>query len=71
MTLIASEKTDAALRTHWRSKLHKRRCKKLKEPAYTIEEAEVAAGLGREPRKLATATALSNDGATGFQIPAL
>jgi len=44
--------TDAALRSHWRSKLHKRRCKALKEPAYTIEEAERAAGLGREERRL-------------------
>ncbi|TCD69089.1 Bud site selection protein 20 [Steccherinum ochraceum] len=43
--------TDAALRSHWRSKVHKRRCKQLKEPAYTIEEAERAAGLGREERR--------------------
>ncbi|KIM76478.1 hypothetical protein PILCRDRAFT_38420, partial [Piloderma croceum F 1598] len=40
--------TDSALTSHWRSKVHKRRCKQLKEPAYTIEEAERAAGLGRE-----------------------
>ncbi|KAL1718492.1 hypothetical protein EV715DRAFT_201104 [Schizophyllum commune] len=43
--------TDAALHTHWRSKLHKRRCKRLAEPAYTIEEAEAAAGLGRDTRR--------------------
>ncbi|TRM65913.1 hypothetical protein BD626DRAFT_453114 [Schizophyllum amplum] len=43
--------TDTALQSHWRSKLHKRRCKRLAEPAYTIEEAEMAAGLGREPRR--------------------
>jgi bud site selection protein 20 len=43
--------TDAALRSHWRSKVHKRRCKELKEPVYTIEEAERAAGLGREGKR--------------------
>lgn len=43
--------TDHALHTHWRSKVHKRRCKVLKEPAYTIEEAERAAGLGREDKR--------------------
>ncbi|KAH8103896.1 hypothetical protein BXZ70DRAFT_1075788 [Cristinia sonorae] len=43
--------SDTALRSHWRSKVHKRRCKALKEPAYTIEEAERAAGLGREERR--------------------
>ncbi|CAE6516213.1 unnamed protein product [Rhizoctonia solani] len=31
--------------------VHKRRCKQLKEPAYTIEEAERAGGIGREVRK--------------------
>lgn len=43
--------TDAALRSHWRSKVHKRRLKALKEPAYTIEEAERAAGLGKEGKR--------------------
>ncbi|KIM88435.1 hypothetical protein PILCRDRAFT_814330 [Piloderma croceum F 1598] len=43
--------TDSALTSHWRSKVHKRRCKQLKEPAYTIEEAERAAGLGREGKR--------------------
>ncbi|KAG8958871.1 Bud site selection protein 20 [Tulasnella sp. 419] len=43
--------TDAALKTHWKSKVHKRRVKVLKEPVYTIEEAERAGGLGRETRK--------------------
>jgi bud site selection protein 20 len=43
--------TDAALRSHWRSKIHKRRCKELKDPAYTIEEAERAAGLGKEGKR--------------------
>lgn len=43
--------TDAALRSHWKSKIHKRRCKALKEPAYTIEEAERAAGLGKEGKR--------------------
>ncbi|KAJ8456323.1 hypothetical protein ONZ45_g11465 [Pleurotus djamor] len=43
--------TDNALQSHWKSKVHKRRCKQLKEPAYTIEEAERAAGLGREDKR--------------------
>lgn len=43
--------SDHALQTHWRSKVHKRRCKALKEPAYTIEESEKAAGLGREGKR--------------------
>ncbi|KAF8511808.1 hypothetical protein BU17DRAFT_96867 [Hysterangium stoloniferum] len=43
--------SDHALQSHWKSKVHKRRCKALKEPAYTIEEGERAAGLGREKKK--------------------
>ena len=43
--------TDSALQSHWRSKVHKRRCKALKEPAYTIEESERAAGLGRDDKR--------------------
>ena len=43
--------TDVALKSHWRGKVHKRRCKELREPAYTIEESERAAGLGREGKK--------------------
>ena len=43
--------SDVALQSHWRSKVHKRRCKALKEPTYTIEEAEQAAGLGREGKR--------------------
>jgi len=37
--------------------VHKRRLKELKEPAYTIEEAERAAGLGREVRRTAVVVA--------------
>jgi bud site selection protein 20 len=48
--------SDAALKSHWRSKVHKRRCKALKEPAYTIEESERAAGLGREGKRVAIDT---------------
>ncbi|KZT07504.1 uncharacterized protein LAESUDRAFT_698818 [Laetiporus sulphureus 93-53] len=48
--------TDAALRSHWRGKVHKRRCKTLREPAYTIEESERAAGLGREGKRMTTTT---------------
>lgn len=47
--------TDAALNSHWKSKVHKRRCKQLKEPAYTIEESERAAGMGREGKRPITA----------------
>ncbi|KAI0689500.1 hypothetical protein BC835DRAFT_1282813 [Cytidiella melzeri] len=43
--------TDAALKSHWRSKVHKRRLKDLKVPAYTIEESERAAGLGKEGKR--------------------
>ncbi|PIL25224.1 transcription factor [Ganoderma sinense ZZ0214-1] len=49
--------TDHALRSHWKSKVHKRRCKALKEPAYTIEESERAAGLGKEGKRQTTTTA--------------
>lgn len=43
--------SDVALLSHRRSKVHKRRCKDLKEPAYTIEESERAGGLGREGKR--------------------
>lgn len=43
--------SDAALHSHWKSKVHKKRCRALKEPAYTIEECERAAGLGREGKR--------------------
>ncbi|KZV98755.1 hypothetical protein EXIGLDRAFT_831975 [Exidia glandulosa HHB12029] len=43
--------TDAALQSHWRSKVHKRRRRDLAQPAYTIEESEAAAGLGRDNRR--------------------
>jgi len=51
--------TDSALRSHWRSKIHKRRCKALKEPAYTIEESERAAGLGKDNKRAAAVVAKS------------
>ena len=43
--------TDTALKTHWKSKVHKRRRKELRDPAYTIEESERAAGLGRQGKR--------------------
>ncbi|KAI9464804.1 hypothetical protein F5148DRAFT_169438 [Russula earlei] len=52
--------TDSALQSHWRSKVHKRRCKALKEPAYTIEESERAAGLGRDKKREIAAAAESD-----------
>ncbi|KAF9055385.1 hypothetical protein BDZ89DRAFT_1088036 [Hymenopellis radicata] len=51
--------TDVALKSHWKSKVHKRRVKQLKEPVYTIEEAEMAAGLGRETRRPTTDVPIS------------
>ncbi|KAF5328169.1 hypothetical protein D9619_013430 [Psilocybe cf. subviscida] len=51
--------TDAALKSHWKSKVHKRRLKQLREPAYTIEESERAAGLGRETRRPVVASTSS------------
>ena len=48
--------TDSALQSHWKSKVHKQRCKALKEPAYTIEESELAAGLGRDDRRAVATT---------------
>lgn len=53
--------TDVALKSHWKSKVHKRRCKLLREPAYTIEESELAAGLGRDNRQITAATLLPPD----------
>lgn len=40
--------SDAALNTHTKSKVHKRRLKELREGAYTVEESERAAGLGTD-----------------------
>ena len=34
------------MKTHVRTKVHKRRLKELKEVAYTVEESEQAAGMG-------------------------
>ncbi|KAL7414547.1 hypothetical protein BDY24DRAFT_385601 [Mrakia frigida] len=39
--------TDAALNTHWKSKLHKRRLKTLEQPAHTPEESILAWGLAK------------------------
>ncbi|KAJ7798433.1 hypothetical protein B0H14DRAFT_3492492 [Mycena olivaceomarginata] len=41
--------------------VHKRRCKQLKDPAYTIEESERAAGLGPAERKPPTVAAGMDD----------
>jgi len=46
--------SDVALKSHWKGKVHKRRCKELRDPAYTIEESERAAGLGREGKREGT-----------------
>ncbi|KAL7423575.1 hypothetical protein Q5752_001155 [Cryptotrichosporon argae] len=43
--------TSLALATHKKSKVHKRRLKELRDPAYTREEAERAAGLGVDNRQ--------------------
>ena len=54
--------TDAALQSHWKSKVHKRRVKALQEPAYTIEEAERAAGLGRENKRATSSSTNAQPG---------
>jgi hypothetical protein len=46
--------TDNAIKAHWKTKIHKKRCKNLREPAYTIEESERAAGLGKEGKRPST-----------------
>ena len=43
--------SDEALNSHWKSKVHKRRLKELKDFVHTIEMAEWAAGLHREWKK--------------------
>jgi len=45
--------TESAIETHRKTKLHKRRCKRLEQPAYTIEEAERAGGVGKDTRTVA------------------
>jgi len=61
LPLFRYYETDAALQSHWRGKIHKRRCKQLREPAYTIEESERAAGLGRETRRPVDAADVMTD----------
>ncbi|ODO07584.1 bud site selection protein 20 [Cryptococcus wingfieldii CBS 7118] len=43
--------SDLALKNHTKSKVHRRRLKDLKEPAYTIGESERAAGLGSDDKQ--------------------
>ncbi|WVQ71281.1 hypothetical protein IAR50_000807 [Cryptococcus sp. DSM 104548] len=43
--------SDLALKNHTKSKVHRRRLKELKEPAYTIAESERAAGLGSDDKQ--------------------
>ncbi|WVQ85719.1 hypothetical protein IAT38_007885 [Cryptococcus sp. DSM 104549] len=43
--------TDIALKAHLKTKVHRRRMKELKEPAYTVAESERAAGLGSDNRQ--------------------
>ncbi|ORX34135.1 putative bud site selection-related protein [Kockovaella imperatae] len=43
--------TEIALKAHLKSKVHKRRLKDLKDPAYTLREAEQSAGLGVDNRQ--------------------
>lgn len=43
----------ATLQIHLKTKVHKRRLKELKEKPYSQEEADAAAGLGRETRRSA------------------
>ncbi|EIW72703.1 hypothetical protein TREMEDRAFT_19744, partial [Tremella mesenterica DSM 1558] len=43
--------TEIALKAHLKSKVHKRRLRELKQPAYTVEESQQAAGLGVDKRQ--------------------
>lgn len=43
--------SEVALKAHWKTKVHKRRLKDLKEPAYTQAEADAAVGLGVDKRQ--------------------
>jgi hypothetical protein len=52
--LLRYYETDNAIKAHWKTKIHKKRCKNLREPAYTIEESERAAGLGKEGKRPST-----------------
>jgi bud site selection protein 20 len=51
LSLCRYYETDLALSTHRKSKVHRRRLKELKTPAYTIEESERAVGMGRDNGK--------------------
>ncbi|TIC03192.1 bud site selection-related protein [Wallemia mellicola] len=50
--------SDVALKGHSKTKVHRRRLKDLKEPAYTQAEADAAVGLGVDK----TQRSLKNDG---------
>ncbi|TIB78305.1 bud site selection-related protein [Wallemia mellicola] len=50
--------SDVALKGHSKTKVHRRRLKDLKEPAYTQAEADAAVGLGVDK----TQRSLNNDG---------
>ncbi|WVQ96984.1 hypothetical protein IAU59_004093 [Kwoniella sp. CBS 9459] len=43
--------TSLALKNHLKSKVHKRRLKELRDPAYTVAESERAAGMGTDNRQ--------------------
>lgn len=52
-----------ALEVHLKTKVHKRRLKELKDKPYSQEEADAAAGLGRETRRRASGS--GGDGSKG------
>eukprot|EP00041_Stephanoeca_diplocostata_P024892 m.641067 g.641067 ORF g.641067 m.641067 type:complete len:166 (+) comp22626_c0_seq7:266-763(+) len=53
-----------ALRTHVRTKIHKRRIKKLRDEPYSLKEAEQAAGMGQFTAKTATVSEAILEAAT-------
>ncbi|KAJ1673692.1 hypothetical protein EV182_004746 [Spiromyces aspiralis] len=52
--------SEQSLSEHRRGKFHKRRLKMLKEPAYTLEEAEAAAGLTTDNGKAQSQPVISS-----------
>ncbi|MES1907857.1 MAG: hypothetical protein MHM6MM_000895 [Cercozoa sp. M6MM] len=56
-------KDAATLSQHCRTKLHKKMVKRAAEPMYTQEEADAAAGLGREKYSNTEKPTAADDGA--------
>ncbi|KJE95932.1 hypothetical protein CAOG_06321 [Capsaspora owczarzaki ATCC 30864] len=55
---------ELSLNVHFKSKVHRRRLKELKEPAYTQEDAEAAAGMSTTLTSRSNAAGASGSGTT-------